>query len=81
MPWNQGRLNFDNLSLAGSSLAPETYGNEYMTSSFITDNSRATEEPKGGDSSTSSKQVFKVSGLDSFRAKLSAEGISTRAHD
>ena len=71
--------NSNNTGLANSVLVPKTNGNGSCDSSSSSLVRKPFEQPKKGNSSIVRKPLLKTPGMESFRKKLSSEGISERA--
>jgi len=65
--------------LASTTLVSKTSRNECGTSSSIASNTKFTDKSKTRGASTNTKQILKTGDLDSFRKKLSSEGILDKA--
>ena len=74
-----GHNNFDNTSLAKSSMVPKSSSNEYKKSSFDSQSQKPTIESRRPKTPSCGKQNTSASGLGSFREKLSSEGLSEQA--
>ena len=74
-----GHNNSDNTSLAKSSLVPKGSSNEYKKSNFDSQSRKPIIESGRPKTPSCDKQNTSVSGLGSFREKLSSEGLSEQA--
>lgn len=80
-PKGEGNINYNNTSMANSSVVPKIIGNEHSNSHAPAIISKPFNKPQRGNSSTIRKPLLKAIGMEGFREKLATEGISERASD
>ena len=66
-------------SLVITTVVPRSNENVHKTINFINLEERSLKKSKGRNSSSCPKQNFKISGMDSLRARLQKEGVSREA--